>query len=423
MKHLISLLDAHKDISDFKISTTITNSKQLFFVKGKLETVRSTCNTDREVTVYVRHGEYLGDSQFFVYASTSDREMAALVDDAAQKAMLICNKAYTLPGGNVGSFTVESNFQDKSLSQLAKDISREVFAANTLEHAGLNSVEVFVNKVTEHLVSSTGLDLTQVHYNAMVEAIPTYNGEKESVELYQQYNFSTFDAASVRREIGEKLLEVQARYQAVKPETVPSCPVVLEKQQVAQLMGSISRDLNYSNVYHHSNLYSKGDAVQQEPVGDRISITMAGQIPGCIRSRSFDGDGMLLNSQEVVKDGIAVGYYGPSRFGQYLGETPTGNLPCMDVALGTAGNADLSGSWLQVISMSGLQVDLHNDYIGGEVRLAYYHQGDKMVPMTGISIAGKVSQVLKSIRLWDSPAVYGGYRGPARAILQDMQVF
>lgn len=220
--------------------------------------------------------------------------------------MLICNKAYTLPGGNVGSFTVESNFQDKSLSQLAKDISR---------------------------------------------------------------------------------------------------------------------DLNYSNVYHHSNLYPKGDAVQQEPVGDRISITMAGQIPGCIRSRSFDGDGMLLNNQEVVKDGIAVGYYGPSRFGQYLGETPTGNLPCMDVALGTAGNADLSGSWLQVISMSGLQVDLHNDYIGGEVRLAYYHQGDKMVPMTGISIAGKVSQVLKSIRLWDSPAVYGGYRGPARAILQDMQIF
>ena len=62
-----------------------------------------------------------------------------MVDDAAQKAMLICNKAYTLPGGNVGSFTVESNFQDKSLSQLAKDISRDLNYSNVYHHSNLYS--------------------------------------------------------------------------------------------------------------------------------------------------------------------------------------------------------------------------------------------------------------------------------------------
>ena len=55
--------------------------------------------------------------------------------------------------------------------------------------------------------------------------------------------------------------------------------------------------------------------------------------------------------------------------------------------------------YLQVVSMSGLQVDFYNDYIGGEVRLAYYHDGENCRPVTGISISGKLSQVLNTLRL------------------------
>ena len=117
-------------------------------------------------------------------------------------------------------------------------------------------------------------------------------------------------------------------------------------------------------------------------------------------------------------------YYGSNRYGQYLGETPTGDLPCLQVNPGSAGEADFSeGKWLSVVSMSGLQVDFYKDYIGGEVRLAYYHDGEKTIPVTGISISGKLSQVLSRIRLSEKTTVYNGYQGPEKAILQEMQVF
>ena len=73
--------------------------------------------------------------------------------------------------------------------------------------------------------------------------------------------------------------------------------------------------------------------------------------------------------------------------------------------------------------MSGLQVDFYNDYIGGEIRLAYYCDGEKITPVTGISITGSLKQVLASIRLAQSSAVHDGYCGPEKAILQGMKIF
>ena len=81
------------------------------------------------------------------------------------------------------------------------------------------------------------------------------------------------------------------------------------------------------------------------------------------------------------------------------------------------------GRYLEVLSMSGLQVDLFNDYIGGEIRLAYYCDGEKITPVTGISITGSLKQVLSSIRLSAEIAADDGYTGPKKAILSGMKIF
>ena len=424
MKTIIDALKNNPRVSDYKINLLEKESYESFYVKGKLETVRCTDTCDKIVTVYVDHGEYKGDSQFYVYPSTTGEELAELIEKAADKAELLNNQMYQLPENETGEFTVESNFSAYTLPALAKAIADSVFAANTAENADLNSVEVFVNRYTGTVANSRGIHKTQVRYDAMVEAIPTYNGETESVELYQQYNFSAFDAETVKAEIARKLQEVKARAAAVKPDFAINCPVILYKQELGELFGNISHDLNYATVYSHANLFHKGDAIQNDPTGDPITITMAGSLPGNIHSAHFDGDGMTLRDTAIVENGKAVAYYGANRFGQYLNETPTGNLRCIQVAPGSACEKCLSAApYLEVLSMSGLQVDFFNDYIGGEVRLAYYHNGEKLIPVTGISITGSLKQVLSSIRLSTEIAVDDGYTGPAKAILQDMKIF
>ena len=424
MKKIIDALKANPQVSDYKINLSAKESYECFYVKGKLETVRCTEVCDKTVTVYVDHGEFKGDSQFFVYPSTTEEELQDLIEKAVQKASLLDNKMYALPENETGDYAVESNFSDYTLSELAGRIAEAVFDANQVENADLNSVEVFVNRRTDTVTNSRGIHKTQVRYDAMVEAIPTYNGEKESVELYQQYNFSTFCAETVKKEIAEKLQEVTVRAAAVKPDFAMNCKVILNKQELRDLFSNISYDLHFSTVYSQTGLFHKGDDIQQNPTGDKITITMAGSLPGNIRSACFDSDGLSLKTTRIVEDGKAVAYYGDNRFGQYLDEIPTGNLRCVQVETGTACSKCLTQApYLEVLSMSDLQVDFFNDYIGGEIRLAYYCDGEKITPVTGISITGSLKQVLSSIRLSCQSAVYDGYCGPEKAILQDMTIF
>lgn len=424
MKTIIELLKANPRVSDYKINLTQKESYECFYVKGKLETVRCTDTCDKLVTVYVDHDNFKGDSQFYVYPSTTQEELKELIEKAADKAVLLNNQMYALPENETGEFQVESNFSAYTLPSLSMQIAQAVFSANTLENAGLYSVEIFVNRYTGTVCNSKGIYKTQVRYDAMVEAIPTYNGETGSVELYQQYNFSSFDAQTVKAEIAQKLQEVKARAAAVKPDFAMDCKVILNKQELGELFGNISHDLNYATIYSHANLYHKGDAIQENPTGDKLTITMAGAIPGNIRSAHFDSDGMTLKDQTIVEDGKAVAYYGANRFGQYLEEVPTGALRCIRVAPGSVRDAELSkGPYLEVLSMSGLQVDLFNDYIGGEIRLACYCDGEKITPVTGISITGSLKQVLASIRLSAEIAADDGYTGPKKAILPDMKIF
>ncbi len=424
MNIITELLQKNPQVSDYKINVHKKESCELFFVKGKLETVRRTDTCDKEVTVYVDHGEYKGDSQFFVYPSTTPEQIEKNICDAVAKALLINNKTYTLPAGETGAYEVESNFKDYEPTDLAALIAEAVFAADTLENAALNAAEIFINKHTETVQNSRGLCKTQTRYDAMVEAIPTFNGEEQSVELYEQYNFGSLNKAELTDEIAGKMAEVAARYKAVKPETMPACPVVLNKLELMQLFMSIAYDLNYSAVYSHANLFKKGDAIQKAPTGDCIGITMAGEVPGSVRSAKFDADGMTLGSTRVVENGKAVNYFGSNRYGQYLGETPTGDLKCMCVDAGSAEAEEFTaGETLEVISMSGLQVDFYSDYIGGEVRLAYHHKSGETAPVTGISISGKLSDVLNSIRFSKETANYGGCNGPVKALLSGMKIF
>lgn len=424
MKTIIDALKNNPRVSGYKINLIKKESYECFYVKGRLETVRCTDTCDKLVTVYVDHDGFKGDSQFYVYPSTTERELAELIEKAAGKASLLNNQMYQLPQNETGEYTVESNFSAYTLSELAKEIADSVFSANTVENADLNSVEIFVNRHTGTVINSCGVHKTQVRYDAMVEAIPTYNGKSESVELYQQYNFSSFDAGTVKKEIAQKLQEVKARASAVKPEFTMACPVILNKKELGELFGSISHDLNFATVYSHANLFHKGGDVQADPTGDKLTITMRGAIPGNIHSAAFDGDGMTLQDRVIVENGKAIAYYGDNRFGQYLQEVPTGSLRCIQVDAGSACEKSLTKSpYLEVLSMSGLQVDFFSDYIGGEIRLAYYHDGEKTIPVTGISITGSLKQVLSSIRLSAETAMDDGYTGPAKAIVQNMKIF
>ena len=185
-----------------------------------------------------------------------------------------------------------------------------------MEKAGLNSVEIFIDKHRETVYNSNGLRKTQVRYRAMVEAIPTYNGETQSVELYEQYNFGSLDEAALGRQIAGRMEEVKARYEAVKPDFAIDCPVILNKMELLELFWSIVDQLNYATVYSESGIFQKGDLIQKAPKGDAVGITMAGEAAGSVASAKFDRDGLSLDKIRLVEDGKVLNFFGTNPYGR-----------------------------------------------------------------------------------------------------------
>ena len=421
-ERIINLLKADSGVTDYRINTVKTESNELFFVHRQLETVRSTDTADIKVTVFVAHDGKLGDATFSVYSSYTDEKIKEEIEAAKKKAALIDNEPYALPENECESFEADSNFKDFKPHELAVKIADASFAADCYAGGSINALEIFIYKDTVTVKNSRGMDKTEIKYRAMIEAIPTWNGE-ESVELYECYNFTEFDFDAITCEIDKKMREVRDRYEAKKPECKLSCNVVLDTPELAQLLGDLAYELNFASVYNHSNAFSRGDEIQKAPTGDRLNITMCGKMRGSVNSASFDVDGTTTKDAQVIKDGKATDYFGSVRYASYLGETPTGNLRCIKAETGTLTNEELRAApYFRCASMSGLQLDIYNDYIGGEVRLAYYFDGEKEIPLTGISISGKLSDALSEMRLSENETVYEGYCGPACALFTKIEI-
>ena len=78
--------------------------------------------------------------------------------------------------------------------------------------------------------------------------------------------------------------------------------------------------------------------------------------------------------------------------------------------------------YLECVYLSGIQVEVENDYIGGEIRLAYYFDGEKKLPVTGIFMSGKLSDVLNTVVLSEETVVYERYFGPRKLLVSGMDI-
>ena len=419
---VIEILKRTEGISDWRVLSTKTESTELFFVHKNLETVRSTDTTDIKISVYVLHDGALGEANFSVYSSYDDEKIATEIEKAKKKAALIGNKPYSLPEGEQGEYAPASNFADYTPGDLAAMIADACFEADRVEGGSINALEIFVYKDEVSVTNSRGINKTQVKHRAMVEAIPTFT-DKESVELYEQYNFTEFDSGLVKNEISKKMQEVKDRYEAKAPESKLSCPVVLDAPELQQLFGNFVYNLTFSSVYQHSNAFGIGDDIQKDAKGDRFTVTMCGAVKGSVSSSVFDADGFTLTDRKIIEDGKALALWGGTRYAQYLNEAPTGNLGCISVECGSLTDEEKTGApYFRCASMSGLQVDIYNDYVGGEVRLGYYFDGEKEIPVTGISISGKLSLALANMRLSNEAVTYESYVGPKCAIFDGIEI-
>ena len=415
---LLKPLYAKGDICGYLINETSEESHQLYFVKDKLETVRDGSSVTYKVTIYVSHDEKMGSSSFLVFPSSREEEIVSLIEEARANASGIYDEPYKLVEGGKEVF---GDPKGADLKKEAERIAFEIFSAKGNAGAKLNATEIFLYNIKNRVINSLGVDKTSYSTRGMVETIPTFDKKDESVEIYAQKNFSSLEVGEMKEYIEGKLAEVEARAKVGKIDLPSNLDVLLREEEIETILYEYAFPLTYNALSSGATPFKEGQ-VAIESKGDGITLTMKGRSEGCSDSRDFDEDGSSLKDRTIIENGVVKSFFGDNRFSQYAKKDNTGNLRILSLSLGSLDEKCIEGDYLECLQFSGIQADLYNDYLGGEVRLALYHHDGKAIPVGGFSISGKLSELLSSALLSKHLSKEPSYSGPRHIYLKKMSV-
>lgn len=345
--------------------------------------------------------------------------------------------------------TANSGFPNgRSFNELIEELADAVFSEDHLKDGSLNATEFFIYHEYERICNSNGIDVSREHTHGAIEIIPSWTSENVEAEVIHMIRFSDYNPQAIAAEVHEQLLFAKARCEAkplseVMNEEIiekteqasegkaklvagsetntqgsakKSCPkIILQGQEVKDVLNYFSSDLSYALKYRHANRHELGECVQgKEITGTRLNVKRIPYYPGAVASRPFDSDGVLLKDTELIHDGIAVSRFGEYSMGYYLGEkSPVGHLPVLEVTPGEKTYAEMTKEpYIRCVKFSGIQVDPFSDYFGGEVRLGFYFDGEKEIPVTGFAISGNMSKEKGSMNYSAETQTLADFHGP-----------
>ena len=147
-------------------------------------------------------------------------------------------------------------------------------------------------------------------------------------------------------------------------------------------------------------------------------------MPGSPRNFACDAEGVPVRDELLIEVGTVRGFTGNRMFSQYMGLEDSFILTNWSVSGGTETAESIrSGEFLEIVEFSDFQVDSLTGDIFGEIRLAYYHDGQgQVMPVSGGSVSGSMHDNLGSMRMTKNVRRYANAEIPLATRLEKVTV-
>ncbi len=420
MNRLEQTLKSFLEIKDYKITKTHKHSYELFYVATKIETARSTDSESTNVTIYVDENGMRGNADFKYADYLSDDELKSNIEDAIFNAKLALNPKYELPASQDKPAELVSNLADKPFSEIAKEVAEAVFSNEMNDVIYSAATEIFLYKLDISITNSKGLSNNETRYYGEIELIPSYDTKDKEVEVYHMARFANFDKAAIANEVKENLELVKDRFNAIDlPEEAKSANIIIDGYEVKQVFDYFAQDLNYASKFTKGNLYE----LDEEIASNDITMSLVPYSLGASDSCGFDGDGITLKDITIIDKGVAKSRHGNNQFGFYLGVKPTGSYKVTKVEAGKTSFNDMKAKpYIRCVRFSSMQMEHTSGLVGGEVRLGYYFDGTKEIPVTGFTFTGNLHSLRKSMVISKETKTYSNYFGPQYLLFPEVKI-
>ena len=422
---IIGFLKENKECSAYSVMFNKVSSKELFFVKDKLDMNRGKDVFRINITVYkdfeADGKKYRGSATCKVSVQDSDETIKAKIADSVFAAGFVKNEWYPLPKPSSKSEAEQSCCADSLMESILK-MKRAVYTKQSGQ-ADINSAEFFANHSEITLVNSEGLDVSFSVNSNIVEVITDCTGDEE-VEIYGYEEQGEICEASLKEIVKEQLQNTSERAIAKKASPISSINVILRDDSIPEFFDFYKNQASSYAVYTGQSLAKVGENFQGNVKGDGVSITLDPTMKGSPHSAPYDVSGIALKKNVIFDKGVVKTYHGSLRFAHYLGIEPTGNIENMEVALGSMSyEKDMKASpYVEILMFSDFFMDNTTGNFGGEFRLARYFDGHETHIITGGSISGNMFKSQEEMYFAKEMMQRGGYKGPKAVLLPNMEI-
>ena len=123
-----------------------------------------------------------------------------------------------------------------------------------------------------------------------------------------------------------------------------------------------------------------------------------------------------------MKESIPEKYTGNRMFAQYMGLDDSFIVSNWSVSGGSRSADELrNGKFLEIVEFSDFQVDSMTGDIFGEIRLAYYHDGQgNVTPVSGGSVSGSMLDNIANMQMSKETRRYGNAEIPSVTKLENV---
>lgn len=383
-------------IEKYLVTEKRTEGAELYFIKKELDMRRMKNVASANVTIYrdfEENGKKMrGSANICIFPEMTQEEVEKAVSGAYYAASFVKNDFFELPKGKKeDKVTVKSGLCGKSLTEIADAFVKALYSVDLKEDAFINTSEFFVNRTNTAVYNSEGIDVsyekTSVNGEFIVQCITP-----QDVEQYQDFAYDDFDTEALASQAKEALERVRDRAAATEAPEKGNYKLLLSGKELSQLMTLYTERSSSNMIYPKYSNYEKGMNVQGDNIkGEKINLTLHASNP-------YSAEGIAMKDLELLKEGELKAIHGNARFAYYLGVEPTGNYSAVKLDNGTKDFAEMKKEpYLYVVSFSDFSMDSFSGYFGGEIRLGYLYDGEKVTPVTGGSVSGNLLELQKDM--------------------------
>ena len=370
---------------------------EFYFIRHNLDQNRVRDVEHIEVTVYrkLEDGKFLGSATQEIAPTASDEEAKKIIADLYNRASYVKNPYFEL-----NKKPVQGGGENFDPSKMARDFIEVMQQIPETSTEDINSYEIFAESCTRRYVNSEGIDVTVSYPSSTVEVVVNARNNDHEIELYRMYTSGTCDNESLVKEISKTLSFGKDRLVAVPTPALDKATVLFTTVDAVEIFKWFAMKTHAMFKYRRYSDWEKGKAICEGVEGDTFTIKAVKELPNSSYNAPVDSQGAEVRDMYILKNNVPENFWGDVQFRYYLGVQDSFIATNFAAEGGELSESELrGGNYLEPVEFSDFSVDPITGDIAGEIRLAYWHEGDKVTPVTGGSVSGTLTDLIKNVRL------------------------